>query len=59
MPNDKAQMSSQAQNPKAKNGSLAFSLPAEHLPARAWQAGHLDFNCHSEFEIRPLNFDSV
>jgi hypothetical protein len=44
---------------RTKQDSLAPSLPAEHLPARACQAGHLDFNCHLGFEIRPLNFDIV
>jgi hypothetical protein len=34
------------QNPNEKRVVLAFNLPA-----RARQAGHLDFNCHLDFDI--------
>jgi hypothetical protein len=46
MTNYKAQMSNQAQNPKYKKIVLAFNLPA-----KAWQAGHLDFICYLDFDI--------
>jgi hypothetical protein len=50
MSNYKAQMSNQVQNSKDKSAYvvLAFSLPAEQI---LWQAGHLDFNCHLDFDI--------
>jgi broad specificity phosphatase PhoE len=41
---------------RTKQESLAFSLPAEQV---LWQAGHLNFNCYSGLEIRPLNSDTV
>jgi len=47
MSTDEAQMSNEAQNPnEEKEVLLAFNLPA-----RTQQAGHLDFNCHLDFDI--------
>jgi hypothetical protein len=51
--NDKAQMSNQAQRPKDKKVRLddKWSSLAFNLPAKARQAGHLDFVCYLDFDI--------